>query len=103
MRKRSNIFGTVCIMVILLLSGCGFENPMTPAGYEGYLYRKPYIFGKKEFYDTQIGQTSAGLSWRLFVINIDMRAVTKDHTAAGIGCQSHRGKAESRSGIDEKR
>lgn len=80
MRKGSNIFGTVCIMVILLLSGCGFENPMTPAGYEGYLYKKPYIFGKKEFYDTQIGQTSAGLSWRLFVINIDMRPVTKDET-----------------------
>ncbi len=62
----------------LIISGCGCTNPMTPAGYEGYLFKKPYIFGKKEFYGTQIGQTSAGLSWRMFVINIDMRPLTKD-------------------------
>ncbi len=68
----------IIIIISLIVAGCGYTNPMTPAGYEGYLYKKPYMVGKKEFYNIQIGQTSAGLSWRLFVINIDMRPVTKD-------------------------
>ncbi|MBF0121518.1 MAG: hypothetical protein HQK79_22030 [Desulfobacterales bacterium] len=77
--KRKNILSISIILFFLtILSSCGFTNPMTPAGFEGYLIKKPYIFGKKEFFGTQIGQTSAGLSWRIFVINIDMRPTTKD-------------------------
>jgi len=81
MSKKSYIKSIITIIITicgLIISGCGCTNPMTPAGYEGYLFKKPYIFGKKEFYGTQIGQTSAGLSWRMFVINIDMRPLTKD-------------------------
>jgi len=83
MSKRyiAEAFFIVIILIIgLIISGCGLTNPMTPAGHEGYLYKNPYILGKKSFYDIQIGQTSAGLSWRLFVINIDMRPLTKDET-----------------------
>jgi len=81
MSRKFFINSTAAVMITicgLIISGCGCTNPMTPAGYEGYLFKKPYIFGKKEFYGTQIGQTSAGLSWRMFVINIDMRPLTKD-------------------------
>lgn len=74
------LFIVVALIIALFVAGAGFTNPMTSAGYEGYLYKQPYILGKKAFYGTQIGQTSAGLSWRMFVLNIDMRPLTKDET-----------------------
>jgi len=56
----------------LALVAC--SNPTVPAGHEGYVYHKPLWFGKMEFRKSLVGPASTGLSWRLFVINIDMRA-----------------------------
>jgi regulator of protease activity HflC (stomatin/prohibitin superfamily) len=53
------------------LSAC--THPRTPEGHEGYVYHIPLMFGKTEFRDTMRGPDSTGVSWRLYVTNIDMR------------------------------
>jgi len=60
------------LLAALGLSAC--TNPQTPAGFEGYVYHVPLIFGKSEFRSTMVGPSSTGLSWRLHVENVDMRA-----------------------------
>ncbi|MGH1346910.1 MAG: SPFH domain-containing protein [Nannocystales bacterium] len=60
------------LLATLGLSAC--TNPQTPAGFEGYVYHVPLIFGKSEFRSTMVGPSSTGLSWRLHVENVDMRA-----------------------------
>ncbi len=67
------------LMLGVILVGAGLAagactNPETPAGHEGYVYHVPLIWGKKEYRDTLEGPESTGLSWRLYVQNIDMRA-----------------------------
>jgi regulator of protease activity HflC (stomatin/prohibitin superfamily) len=49
------------------------SNPETPAGFEGYVYHVPMTFGKMEYRGSLKGPSSTGLSWRLYVENIDMR------------------------------
>jgi regulator of protease activity HflC (stomatin/prohibitin superfamily) len=61
------------LLALALLAGA-CTNPDVPAGHEGYVYEKPLWFGKMEFRKTLTGPASTGLSWRLFVINIDMQA-----------------------------
>jgi regulator of protease activity HflC (stomatin/prohibitin superfamily) len=61
----------VALAGLVGLGGC--TNPKTPAGHEGYVYYKPLIFTKLEYRDTMRGPASTGVSWRLFVENIDMR------------------------------
>jgi len=60
------------IFLAFIIFICNCTNPKTPAGYEGYLYRKPYI-GTQKFKRTQKGPASPGLRWRWKVINIDVR------------------------------
>jgi regulator of protease activity HflC (stomatin/prohibitin superfamily) len=55
-----------------LLGAC--TNPEVPAGHEGYIYYKPLIFSKMEYRESLRGPASTGMSWRLYAINIDMRA-----------------------------
>jgi regulator of protease activity HflC (stomatin/prohibitin superfamily) len=62
----------VLVTLALLLGAC--TNPEVPAGHEGYIYQKPLWFGKMEYRETLTGPASTGVSWRLFVINIDMQA-----------------------------
>lgn len=57
----------------VLVSGLGCTNPETPAGYEGYVYHQPLMFGKMSFERAMKGPATTGVSWRLFVINVDMR------------------------------
>jgi regulator of protease activity HflC (stomatin/prohibitin superfamily) len=63
---------------ILLACALGFTagctNPEVPAGHEGYVFYKPLIFSKMEYRKTLRGPASTGVSWRLYTINIDMRA-----------------------------
>ena len=59
-------------LAALGLSAC--TNPQTPAGFEGYVYHVPMIFGESEYRSTLVGPSSTGLSWRLYVENVDMRA-----------------------------
>jgi regulator of protease activity HflC (stomatin/prohibitin superfamily) len=54
------------------VSGC--TNPKTPEGHEGYVYYVPLIFGKVDYQRTLRGPASTGMSWRLYVTNVDMRA-----------------------------
>ncbi len=59
------------IAASLTLGAC--TNPEVPAGYEGYVYHVPLVFGEMEYRDALRGPASTGLSWRLFVDTIDMR------------------------------
>lgn len=68
MRKRAFVFA----LLALALGAC--TNPETPAGHEGYVYHVPMLFGKQEYRSTLRGPSSTGVAWRLFVVNIDMRA-----------------------------
>jgi regulator of protease activity HflC (stomatin/prohibitin superfamily) len=51
-------------------------NPSVPEGHEGYVYNVPVMFGQMEYRETLRGPASTGVSWRLYVTNIDMRAKT---------------------------
>ena len=53
----------------------GSSNPVTPAGYVGYL-TKGAVFGKSRFYATQRGPTSAGRRWLLHVTNVSITPYT---------------------------
>jgi regulator of protease activity HflC (stomatin/prohibitin superfamily) len=53
----------------------GSSNPVTPAGYVGYL-TKGAVFGKSRFYGTQRGPTSAGRTWLLHVTNVSITPYT---------------------------
>ena len=72
MKNTSKI--TLALIATLGLGAC--TNPETPAGHEGYVFYTPLIFGKQEFRRALTGPSSTGVSWRLFVVNIDMRART---------------------------
>ena len=67
-----NSIKALILSVALLTGAC--TNPETPQGYEGYIYYVPLIFGQMEYRGTQRGAASTGISWRLFVENIDMQA-----------------------------
>jgi regulator of protease activity HflC (stomatin/prohibitin superfamily) len=80
---RSNIgFGLFiltmfCGIIGLLIVFVFSTNPYTPAGYEGYVYEKPRIYGKGGFQGINIGPSNYGLSlMRNEVINIDIRPNT---------------------------
>lgn len=76
--NKSSGFFSKLILVALLASmswvSVGCTHPETPAGHEGYIFHKPLIFGKAEYRKTLTGPSSTGLSWRLYAINVDMRA-----------------------------
>lgn len=57
-----------------LLGTAACTNPEVPAGHEGYIYYKPLIFSKMEYRDSLRGPASTGVSWRLYAVNVDMRA-----------------------------
>lgn len=64
-----------------LLFVCGFvwligaENPVTPAGYVGYITQGA-VFGKTEFYGLQMGPSSPGRTWLLDVTNVSVTPYT---------------------------
>jgi regulator of protease activity HflC (stomatin/prohibitin superfamily) len=53
----------------------GSSNPLTPAGYVGYL-TKGAVLGKSRFYGVQLGPTSPGRTWLLSVTNISVTPYT---------------------------
>lgn len=63
----------ITLVAVLLLALGACTHPRTPEGHEGYIYHVPLMFGKAEFREILRGPTSTGVSWRLFVVNIDMR------------------------------
>jgi len=66
------------IALSLALAATACTNPETPAGYEGYVFHEPLVFGKMEYRETLTGPASTGVSWRLYVTNVDMRAKSYD-------------------------
>jgi len=64
---------TALIVSCALAFSLGCTNPETEAGYEGYVYHVPLMFGKMRFERSMKGPATTGVSWRLFVTNIDMR------------------------------
>ena len=71
------INGAIFIAVITLFTGCGFTNPSTPAGHEGYVFEDPRIWGKGGFQGTVEGPGNFGISlWRNRTENFDMRPKT---------------------------
>ena len=73
---------SLAALIVPALSGlaafvwlAGSSNPITPAGYVGYL-TKGAIFGQSRFVGTQRGPTSPGRSWLLDVTNVSVTPYT---------------------------
>ncbi|MBV8784896.1 MAG: hypothetical protein JOZ67_11970 [Gammaproteobacteria bacterium] len=60
----------------------GSSNPVTPAGYVGYLTRGA-IFGHEHFIGLQTGPTSSGRGWLLHVTNVSVTPYTYDEEFSG--------------------
>lgn len=66
---------TAITLLSVLFMNC--SNPSTPAGYEGYVYEDPRLFGSGGFNETMIGPKNYGFSFRRNkAINIDYRPNT---------------------------
>lgn len=60
----------------------GSSNPVTPAGYVGYLTRGA-VFGHERFVALQTGPTSSGRGWMLHVINVSITPYTYEEDFSG--------------------
>lgn len=63
--------------LLSLVSGCGFRNVETPAGYVGYVTRGS-LFGASAFEKLQTGPTSSGLGFLYNVTNVSVTPYTFD-------------------------
>lgn len=64
-------------LAVLTVCAIGCSNPYTPAGYEGYVFERPRIFGTGGFRGVVEGPGNYGVSpFRNEVINIDLRPQT---------------------------
>ena len=62
--------------------GIFYRNPVTPAGYAGYVTRGA-IAGKSEFVKVQYGPTSSGAGWLLDVVNVPVTPRTFEEDFSG--------------------
>lgn len=69
----------------------GSRNVRTPAGYVGYIQKKP-VFAKAEFIGLQVGPTSSGLGWRLSGVNVSVTPYTESEVWGGGDCAYARDK-----------
>ena len=77
--KRTPASLLLLATLALLLGGC--SNPNTPAGFEGYVFEQPRIFGTGGYRGALKGPSNYGVSlWRNQVINIDTRPSTYTET-----------------------
>jgi regulator of protease activity HflC (stomatin/prohibitin superfamily) len=70
------------VLVGALIFFLGSRNPVTPAGYVGYLTRGA-ILGHERFIGLQTGPTSSGRGWLLHVINVSVTPYTYDEEFNG--------------------
>jgi regulator of protease activity HflC (stomatin/prohibitin superfamily) len=70
------------VLVVALIFFLGSNNPVTPAGYVGYLTRGA-ILGHERFIGLQTGPTSSGRGWLLHVINVSVTPYTYDEEFNG--------------------
>jgi regulator of protease activity HflC (stomatin/prohibitin superfamily) len=78
----------------LLLGAC--TNQVTPEGHQGYVYHVPLFFGAAHYVETLTGPTSTGVTWRHYVVNVDIRPknYTEDFSVLSkdnllVGFQAH--------------
>lgn len=79
MNRRRGVLIVSVVAGALILSGIvwlfGSRNPVTPAGYVGYVTQGA-VFGKTKFYGLQTGPTSPGRTWLLSVTNVSVTPYT---------------------------
>ena len=74
-------FLVISALVLLVFLRMWGTNPNTPAGYEGYVYENPRMFGNGGFRGDLKGPANYGLSlWRNEVTNVDFRPQTYSET-----------------------
>jgi regulator of protease activity HflC (stomatin/prohibitin superfamily) len=82
-RLPLGLFLAVPLMVVAgLIFLLGSSNPVTPAGYVGYLTRGA-VFGRARFVGLQTGPTSSGRGWLLHVTNVSVTPYTYDEDFSG--------------------
>ena len=69
----SAVLALLCLTPVVWFVGAA--NPVTPAGYVGYL-TKGAVFGKSRFYGVQRGPTSPGRTWLVRVTNVSVTPYT---------------------------
>lgn len=69
--RRASILAGPLLLFAGVVWFSGSRNPVTPAGYIGYLTQGA-VFGKTRFYGLQKGPTSPGRSWLLEVVNVSV-------------------------------
>ena len=93
-------------LALLALGGC--TNEVTPEGYQGYIFHVPLLVGEAGFVGTQKGPTSTGVTWRQYVVNVDVRpknytedfqVLSKDNLM--VGFQAHARIAIRDSGVKQ--
>ncbi len=72
----------VALGAMVLVWFVGSSNPVTPAGYVGYL-TKGAVLGKSRFYGVQTGPTSPGRTWLVHVTNISITPYTYTENFTG--------------------
>jgi hypothetical protein len=72
-RLSSGVFALLLLVGLIWLAGS--RNPVTPAGYVGYLTQGA-LLGKTRFYGLQKGPTSPGRTWLVNVVNVSITPYT---------------------------
>jgi regulator of protease activity HflC (stomatin/prohibitin superfamily) len=86
--RRASITAGAMSLAVLMLGAMvlvwflGSSNPVTPAGYVGYL-TKGAVFGKSRFYGVQKGPTSPGRTWLVHVTNVSITPYTYTENFSG--------------------
>ena len=65
----------VALIALVVIWFLGSKNPVTPAGYVGYLTQGA-VFGKTKYIGLQTGPTSSGRTWLLSVTNVSVTPYT---------------------------
>ena len=81
--RTLRIVPVVALMGLLVVGWLmGSSNPVTPAGYVGYLTQGA-VFGQTRFYGLQTGPTSPGRTWLLSTINVSVTPYTYHEDFSG--------------------
>lgn len=76
---RGSLTLKIALAALVVVSGVvwysGSENPVTPAGYVGYLTQGS-VFGKTKFIGLQKGPTSPGRTWLMHSVNVSITPYT---------------------------
>src|SRR5207248_871867 len=81
---RLGVFGTLIFFAAIVIAVwfIGSSNPVTPAGYVGYLTQGAVV-GKTKFSGLQTGPTSPGRTWLLHVVNVSITPYTYNEVFNG--------------------